>query len=65
VGSHLQLPQAQIRSLITSESTVNNMLQAENIISQPAYEFIPEEAVAEKLAILARKLEQSGRHIPI
>jgi hypothetical protein len=44
---------------------VNNMLQAENIISQPAYEFIPEEAVAEKLAILARKLDQSGRHIPI
>jgi hypothetical protein len=38
------------------------MVQAEKIISKPAYEFIPEEAVADKLAILARKLEQSGRH---
>jgi hypothetical protein len=41
------------------------MLQAENIISQPACEFIPEDSVAEKLAILARKLEQTGRHISI
>jgi hypothetical protein len=29
-----------------SEATVANMLQAENTINQPAYEYIPEEMTA-------------------
>ena len=41
------------------------MLQSESTISQPAYEYIPEESVAEALAFKAKKQEESGRHIPI
>jgi len=41
------------------------MLQSESTISQPAYEYIPEESVAEALALKAKKQEDSGRHIPI
>ena len=41
------------------------MLSMEHTIRQPAYEYIPEQAVADQLAVNARKLEGSGRHIPI
>ena len=41
------------------------MIQSENTISHPAYEYISEESVAEALAFRAKKQEDSGRHIPI
>jgi hypothetical protein len=41
------------------------MIQSENTISHPAYEYIAEESVAEALALKAMKQEESGRHIPI
>ena len=41
------------------------MLQSENTISQPAYEYIPEESVAESLASYAKKQEDNGKHVPI
>ena len=41
------------------------MLSVEHTIRQPAYKYIPEQAVADQLAINARKLEGSGRHMPI
>jgi hypothetical protein len=41
------------------------MIKSESKISQPGYEYIPEESVAEALAFKAKKQEESGRHIPI
>ena len=41
------------------------MLQSEITINNPAYEYIPEESVAEALAFKAKKQEDSGKHIPI
>ena len=41
------------------------MLQSENTIRHPAYEYIPEESVAESLATQAKKQEDNGRHVSI
>ena len=41
------------------------MLSVENTIRQRAFEYIPEQAVADQLAINARKLEDSVKYIPI
>jgi hypothetical protein len=42
-----------------------NMMSSEHTIKQPAYEYIPEESVADALAFQQKKQEDSGRHIPI
>ena len=62
LGSHLQLPQTQIRCLIGTESTLNNMIHAERFINQPAYEYIRDDAVAEALAAHAKR--QDERNTP-
>ena len=50
-----------------SEATVLSMLSVDNVISQPAYEHIPEDMIAESLSIQAKKLadSQNNRPIPI
>ena len=45
---------------MVSEPTVQNMLNSESTIGQPAYEYIPEEAVAQSLESQARKLAELG-----
>ena len=45
---------------MVSEPTVQNMLNSESTISRPAYEYIPEEAVAQSLESQARKLAELG-----
>ena len=65
MGAQHQLTQTQIRNLIIAESTMNNMLSIECTIKQPAYEYIPEESIAEAIAFQQKKLEKSGKHIPI
>ena len=49
---------------MVSEPTVQNMLNSESTIGQPAYEYIPEEAVAQSLESQARKLADlaSNKH---
>ena len=60
LGTHLQLTQVQIRNLVCSEPTIQNMLSVDHTIGLPAYDYIQQEAVAESLEELAKKLENRG-----
>ena len=43
-----------------SEPTVQNMLSVDHTIGLPAYDYIQQEAVAESLEELAKKMENRG-----
>ena len=58
---HLLLPQMTLRKLINSNQTICNMIDAQNVIDQPAFSFMKREELQKELSMREDKLRGTAQ----